>query len=163
MLERKLTFTHVGKARFVDQRIADGPGVAGIVLLVSRSNLCAEAWHVRAGSLEIVKRLKLVVVGEIVIEAEILMIVDVMVESKSELIRIVETGGNRLVGDAIWTVGCWHETQHVDCDWIHTLRGDDRIAARVRRKDLIPENSRGRRRPTLAVNRGRAARSPVQR
>ena len=86
MLESQLPFAHVGEASFIDQGVGNGPGVAGIVLLIAGADVGAKARDIRARSLEIVEGLKIRVVGEVVVEAEVLPGVDVMIEADGELV-----------------------------------------------------------------------------
>ena len=74
MLEGQLAFAHIGEAEFVDQRVADGPGVAGIELLVAGPDICSEARNIGSRGLEVVERLKVRIVREVVVETEILVV-----------------------------------------------------------------------------------------
>src|SRR5215472_11083639 len=128
MLEGKLAFTHVGEAGFVDQGVGDRPGVAGVVLLIARSDFCAKSGDVRTGGLKVIEGLKLAVVGVVVVEAETLFRIDVVIETKGELILSVGTGGNGLIGDAVGTIGSGNEAKKVNSHRIHASPRDRRIA-----------------------------------
>src|SRR5580692_5348506 len=106
--------------------------MAGIVLLISRAYIRTESRDIRSRSLEIVERLKIRVVGEVVVKAEILPGIDVMVEADCELILRVSADGYGLI-DAVGTICGRDEAEHVDRDRILTVGWDY-----VRRKDGGP-------------------------
>src|SRR5215467_10014818 len=86
MLKGSLRLTVVVEAELVDRGIADGPSVGDIPLLKSFVVDRSETGHVRTGSLELGKRRDKVVVVEIVVEAEVLLVVEAVVDSDCELI-----------------------------------------------------------------------------
>src|SRR5271166_4590404 len=97
MLEGQLAFTHVGEAKLVDQGIADGPGMAGVELLVAGRDVGAETGNVGSGGLEVIEGLKIRIVSKVVVETEALVIVDVMIETQRDLILTVTTDRDGLV------------------------------------------------------------------
>ena len=125
VLEGQLSFAHVGETKFVDQRVADRPSVARIVLLVTRTDVRSESRNVCAGSLEVVKGLKIRVVREVVIEAEILPAIDVVIDADGELILGVGARWRRLVS-SIGTVRARHEAKQIDGHRIHALALESR-------------------------------------
>ena len=75
----KLTLAHISEMGFIDQRIAYGPGVGEIPLLVAEVVVVAEAGDVGAGLFKRVVGLKLNAVVEIVVRGQALVIVDSVV------------------------------------------------------------------------------------
>src|ERR1700733_11900089 len=124
MLEGQLAFAHISEASFIDQRIADGPGMAGIELLIAGADIGSESRNIRAGCLEIVEGLKIRVIGEVIIKAETLPLINMMVEAEGELILGIGADWHSLIGHSIRTIGRRHEAQHIDCDRILTISGD---------------------------------------
>src|SRR5579871_5204561 len=160
MLERQLPFAHVRDSSFIHQRVADRPGVARIVLLASGSNLGTETRNVGARCLEVVEGLKLVIVGVVIVEAEILTRVNVVVEADSELILPLGLHRYRLIRYAVRPIGPRNEPQQVHRNWI-LAGGGDHVG---RKYAAWPAPIRARRRSCSSkrVNGGRAAGPPVQ-
>src|SRR5579884_1986634 len=96
MLERPLAFAHVGEAEFVYRTRAHGPSVTKIPLLEAFGDETAETGHVGACELEVREGLQDAVVIEIVISAEILFVVDAMIEADRKLISARRFDRHRL-------------------------------------------------------------------
>src|ERR1039458_3912415 len=136
--------------------------MAGVELLVARAHIGAEAGDIGARILEIVEGLQQLVVGVIVVEAEILVVIDVVIESEGELILIVGAGGDGLVSNAVRPVRRRYQAEHINRNGIHALRRNRGIAT-YGRKYLIPQDARRRRLPAQRGNGWGAARPAVQR
>ena len=81
MLECFLRFAIVVEAKLVNGSVVDGPGVADVPLLESLVGDGSETRYVGAGSLKLRKGRDYVVIIEIVVEAEVLFVVDAVIES----------------------------------------------------------------------------------
>src|ERR1700746_303992 len=86
LLKRFLSLAVVVESKFVNCGVADGPGMADIPLLIAVVGSGPETWHIRARSLELGEGKDRVVISEIVINAEVLFVVDAMVEPHRELV-----------------------------------------------------------------------------
>src|SRR5437868_2425391 len=101
-----LGLTHVIEAEFIDQTIADGPGMAEVVLLEALFDGVPEPRHVSARCLEGVERREVVFVREVVVGGEALLVVDAMVKAEGDLILAVVLGEHTHEGtvDGLWYV-----------------------------------------------------------
>ena len=93
MLECFLRFTIVVEAKLVHGTVADGPGVADVPLLESLVGDGSKTRHVGAGRLKLRKGRDYVVIIEIIVEAEILPVVDAVIEFYRELVAAVGCTG----------------------------------------------------------------------
>src|SRR5579863_5094122 len=132
MLEGQLAFPHISKPRFIDQRIGNCPGVAGVELLIARTDIGPESRNVRAGGLEIVEGSKIRIVREVIVEAEILPRVNVVVQPDRELVLSIGARRYSLI-KAASTIRPGNEAEHIDGDRVLTI-GRDYIC----RKDVGP-------------------------
>src|SRR5690242_17789414 len=96
MVKGPLGLPHIRKTEFVYYVIAERPGVAQVPLLKTLFAAGAEAGDVGPGCLEIVKGIERVFVRKVVVGAEILLGVDVVIETKCRLVRTVAAGKNGL-------------------------------------------------------------------
>src|ERR1035437_974551 len=163
MLEGQLAFTHVSEAELVDDIVRDRPGVAGIELMIARADVGAETRNIRPRCLEVIERLKIRIVGKVVVEAEILPGVDVVIEAEGELILSISADGYGLVIDAVGPIGCWNEAQHIERDRVHAWGWDGRVAVDIGGKDIPPVCACNGHLPALGGNRRSAARPAIQR
>ena len=86
VLERTLRFTVVVEAELVHGCVADGPGMADVPLLKALVGDGAETGHIRAGGLKLRKWRNQMIIIKIVIEAEVLLIIEPMVNSQCKLV-----------------------------------------------------------------------------
>src|ERR1043166_5066881 len=91
-----LRLAHVGEVKFIHQAVAESPRVSEVVLLKTLFDAGAEARHVRACSLKIIEWIEKIFVSEIVVGAEILLVVDAMVEPRRQLVLTVTCVQDRL-------------------------------------------------------------------
>src|SRR4030095_13410736 len=156
MLKSSLRFAIVVEAEFIHRTVVDSPGMADVPLLESLFSDRSETGHVRAGSLKLRKRRNYVVIVEIVVEAEVLFVIDAMIDSYREL---VATGG--LDGNSLNEVACRarrgkrNKLQQVYCSRIEAFQGN-----LVARKDVTIENAVSNRSPAHIGN-GLLAASPL--
>src|SRR5580658_6828470 len=93
--------------------------MAGVELLIPGPYVGTKSRDIRSGSLEVIEGLKIRVISEVVVEAEILSLVDVMVEAERKLILSVGADGYSLISNAVRSIRSWHEAQQIDRDRIH--------------------------------------------
>src|SRR2546423_4898571 len=86
MLKGPLSLTIVVEAELVHRRVVDGPCMADVPLLKSLISNGPEAGHVRARRLELREWGDHVVIIKIVVKAEILLVIDAMVNACRKLI-----------------------------------------------------------------------------
>ena len=109
--------------------------MAGIELLITRTHVGAEARNICSRGLEVIERLKIRIVGEVVVEAEILARVNVVIEAESELVLCIGAGRYGLIVDAVGPICSGDEAEHIDRDRILAGGGDRRISVAVSGKD----------------------------
>src|SRR6266852_3910126 len=85
-LEGSLCLAVVVEAEFVDHCVADRPGMADVPLLKSLVGTRAESRHIRARGLELREWRDQVMIVEIVIKAEVLLVVEAMIKLHGELV-----------------------------------------------------------------------------
>src|SRR5712672_2699264 len=113
MLESTLGFTIVVEAEFVDGAVVDGPSVGNVPLLKALFGGGSEAGDVGTRCLKLGKRRDERVVVEIVVEAQILLVIDTMVDLDRELIATV--GLHRHGHERISDVRSRNKLKQVDC------------------------------------------------
>src|ERR1700733_8191618 len=119
MLKGPLPFAVVVEAELVDGTVIQRPRVGNVPLLETFSHDASESRDIRAGQLKERKGLHVAVVVEIVVDAEILLFVDLVIDFDSELVAANRFGRNRL--NRIAAVGGrGHELQNIHGSWIHT-------------------------------------------
>src|ERR1700722_4772629 len=136
--------------------------MAGIELLIARPYICAKSGNICTRRLEIIKGLKIGIVSEVIVKAEILPRVDVMVEAQGELILRISANGHSLIG-AVGAVRAGNETKQIDGDRIHTLSRDVGVAIGIGREDVAPTRSCRWSQSTLGGDRRGTTRSAIQR
>src|SRR5215469_3613452 len=92
MPECALGFTHVGEPGFIDDAVADRPGMTQVVLLVTFCDRIAEPWQICARCLEIIERAEIARVGHVVVSGKVLLRVDVVIEAELALIAALVLG-----------------------------------------------------------------------
>src|SRR5437867_1346225 len=80
-----LGLAEISKAEFVDQSVAYRPIVTQVPLLVTVEALIAESRHIGASGLESREWFPQIIVIEIVIRAQLLFVVEMVIEAESEL------------------------------------------------------------------------------
>ena len=98
MVVVKLAFAEVSEARFVDQGGRGRPCLAQVELLVARSVDGSESRHVGARGFKVGKGLLLGIVIEVVIEAQLVVVADMLVEPEGGLNSLFGLVRHRLVG-----------------------------------------------------------------
>src|SRR5579862_7899981 len=153
MLEGQLALAHVGEAGFIDERIGNRPGVARIELLVARPHVGAETGNIGSRRLKVIERLKVRIVSEVVVKAEILARVYVVIEAQSDLVLRIGTGRHRLIINAVRPVRSRDEAQHIDGNRILAGGRNRRVSAGVGGENTTPAHTSSRRLPTRRVDR----------
>src|SRR5450755_1312199 len=125
MLESQLPFPQVCNPELIDERIADCPGVAWVPLLKTLLYDRAKARNVRSRSLEVVERRMRGSVGEIIVDAQILSIIDLVIHAERELVLIVSLGRNTLICTARYVCWRWQILQQVPGHRVHARRGNE--------------------------------------
>src|SRR5450631_2473138 len=97
MLESELPFPQVGNPELIDQRIANRPRVTWVPLLETLLYKRAIARNIRSRGLKVIERGMRGSVGEVVVDAQILTIIDLVIHAESELVLIVRLGRDSLI------------------------------------------------------------------
>ena len=154
MLECLLRFAIVVEAELVNGSVANSPGVTDVPLLESLVGDGSETGHIRSGRLKLRKGRDYVVVIEVVVEAEVLFVIDAMIELHGELVATGRLHRNSLNEiEAASGRGERDKLQQVDGGWVEasglyrpsamgrsaevlllTQKAHDDIEARIRAK-----------------------------
>src|SRR5271165_6297869 len=127
-----LALAHINEARLVHDRIAYRPGVTEIVLLIPAVVVVAETRNRRTRTLERVVGSQYRSVIKVIVEAQALMIVDLVIKTERELICIIRAHRHRLVLVARH-IGRWNKALQVNRSRILASKRDD-----ARGKNLAP-------------------------
>ena len=125
MLECLLRFAIVVEAELVNGSVANSPGVTDVPLLESLVCDGSETGHIRSGRLKLRKGRDYVVVIEVVVEAEVLFVIDAMIELHGELVATGRLHRNSLNEiEAASGRGERDKLQQVDGCWVEAFQGD---------------------------------------
>ena len=123
MLEGPLRFAIVVEAELVDRGVVDRPGMAQVVLLEAFVGDGSETRYIRAGSLKLRKGRNYVVIIEIIVEAKILLVIEPVIESQSELVAAIglHRYGLDNVASSLWNR---NKLKQINSSGIHALQGN---------------------------------------
>src|SRR5713226_4975481 len=123
-LEGPLRFTIVVEAELVHRRVADGPGMADVPLLKSLVGNGAETGHIRARRLELREWGDQMVIIKIVIKAEVLLVIEAVVNPYGELVRTLRLRrcSHKFVAVVGWD---WDKLEQVNGGGIQTAQRND--------------------------------------
>lgn len=123
MLEGSLRFAIVVEAKLVDRGVVDRPGMAEVVLLESFVGDGSETRYVRSRSLKLCKGRNYVVIIEIIVEAKILLVIEPVIESQSELVATIRLHrvGLDNVAPSLWNR---NKLKQIYSSSIHALQGN---------------------------------------
>ena len=112
MCERPLRFSHIREAKLINRAVADSPGMAEVPLLEALLRTRSESRNIGSSSLKIVERVKCSLIGKIVIRAEVLLVIDPVIDPDGGLILVVCAIGNALEEPPAVRVG--HKPKQID-------------------------------------------------
>src|SRR5262245_28680462 len=125
MLECFLSFAIVVEAKLVNGIVVNSPGVSDVPLLESFVGDGSKTGHIRSGRLKLRKWRDYVMIVEVVVEAEVLFVIDTMIELDSELVTTGRLHRNRLNEIEVASGrGNGNKLQQVDGCWVEALQGN---------------------------------------
>src|SRR5579862_770230 len=117
----QLSFTIQVKTKLIDGIVVDGPGVGNIPLLEALCGCCSEAWEVGTGEFESGEWVVCPGVLEIVIDAQVLLIIQSMVDFGGEIVAAYRLNGySANQGAPIRRDG--NKLENIDRGGIHTRK-----------------------------------------
>src|ERR1700678_270460 len=123
MLKRLLPFAVVIETEFIHCAVANSEGVSNVPLLKAFRDNVSEPGEIRAGEFKVGERVQRSVVIEIVIDAQVLFIIDPVVNLDRKLVPAYRLGGN---GTDQRTVvrGRRDALKEINCRRVHTGKRD---------------------------------------